>query len=192
MYSDPKWNTAINFDKRLAAVPAEANARGMFFQFLLDALGPQVAKEIGAQRYIAFKSYPLRDYVHLLGLGSRVAFPGLPAAEAVRQLGRRVYPNYAKTLTGTALFSIAGHNFRRVVELCPRAYEIGMTPGKVTITSITDNEAFVELRGLWNLPEFHQVGVWEGGMDVCGVIGNIETHVIDFGSVDFHVTWRNG
>jgi uncharacterized protein (TIGR02265 family) len=185
----PEWKSSIDFDERIAAIPPGANARGMFFQFLVDALEPRVAAQIEAPRFIAFKSYPLRDYVTLLARASRAAFPSLPAAEAVRRLGRSVYPSYARTLTGTAVFAIAGRNYARVIELCPRAYEIGMTPGSVKVRSITPGHAIVELRQIWNVPEFHQVGVWEGGMEVCGVTGTIETRVLDYGAVDFEVRW---
>lgn len=190
MFSSPDWSASVDFDERVAAIPATATARGMFFQFLIDAFGARVSKQLKAPSYVAFKHYPLGDYVDLLGRGSRIAFPGVAAAEAVRRLGRSVYPNYSKTVTGTALFAVAGRNFRRIVELCPRAYQIGMTPGSVNVKSISDGHAIVELRDIWNVPEFHQVGVWEGAMDVCGVKGTIETQQRGFGSVDFEVRWR--
>ncbi len=190
MFRSPEWKSAIDFEARIAAIPPGANARGMFFQFLVDALDPRVAAQIEAPKFIAFKSYPLRDYVTLLARASRAAFPHVSASEAVRRLGRSVYPSYARTLTGTAVFAIAGRNYRRVVELCPRAYEIGMTPGSVRVRSLTHGHAIVELREIWNVPEFHQVGVWEGAMEVCGVTGTIETRVIDHSSVDFDVRWN--
>lgn len=189
VFVEPNWKAPIHWEERIDAIPATANARGMFFQFLIDALGPRVALQIEAPTYIAFKSYPLREYVSLLARGSRVAFPSLASSEAVRRLGRLVYPNYAKTITGTAVFAVAGRNFRRIVELCPRAYEIGMTPGKVKIVSCEEGRAVVQLQDIWNVPEFHQVGVWEGGMDVCNVKGLIKTRVRNHGTCDFEVTW---
>lgn len=189
MFAAPDWSSSIDFDARVAAVPADATGRGMFFQFLIESFGPRVAKQLNLPRYIAFKSYPLRDYVSLLARGSKLAFPHLPAAEAVRRLGRSIYPGYAKSLSGSAVFAMAGRNFRRMIEVAPRAYEIGMTPVSMKVTAITDHSATVELRDLWNVPEFHQVGVWEGAMEVCGVKGTIETCVHGPGSVDFQVRW---
>lgn len=189
VFAAPDWKSPVNFEERIAAIPPGANARGMFFQFLIDSLEPRVAAQLEVPRFIAFKSYPLRDYVTLLARACRVAHPTLPVAEAVRRLGRQVYPSYASTMTGTAVFAIAGRNFRRIVELCPRAYEIGMTPGSVQVKTLADGYALVELRDIWNLPEFHQVGVWEGGMEVCGVSGTVETRVHSPGAVDFEVRW---
>jgi uncharacterized protein (TIGR02265 family) len=100
-----------------------------------------------------------------------------------------VYPNYAKTMTGTAVFAVAGRDYRRIVELCPRAYQIGMTPGSVKLRSISDGHAIAELRDIWNVPDFHGVGVWEGAMDVCGVKGTIDVHCHNHGSVDFELRW---
>lgn len=190
MFRLPDWKAEIDFDARIAAMPAHANARGMFFQYLLDVLEPQVIKQLEPPRYIAFKSYPLRDYVTLMRRACALAFPGVPTSQAVRQLGRMVYPSYARTMTGTAVFAIAGRSYRRIIELCPRAYEIGMTPGKVAVREISDNHALVELRDIWNIPEFHQVGVWEGAQEVCEVEGTVETHVRGNASVDFMVRWR--
>jgi len=190
MYAPPDWAAPINFDEEIAAIPAHATVRGMFLQFLVESLGARAAEQLQVPRYIAFKSYPMRDYVSLLARGSRIVFPGVAPAEAVRRLGRVVYPNYARTMTGTAVFAVAGRDFRRIVELCPRAYQIGMTPGDVKVRSISDGHAFVELREIWNLPEFHQVGVWEGAMEVCGVTGTIATHRLRHGAVDFDVRWR--
>ena len=105
-------------------------------------------------------------------------------------LGRAVYPNYAKTITGTAIFAAAGRSYRRVLELCPAAYRVSVENAQVTIRSITDGSAIIELRELWNLPDLHQVGIFEGAMQVCGVRGKIRVRMIDFGAADLEIAWQ--
>ena len=180
----------MDFEARLAAVPAHATVRGMFFQFLAQGLSPGAAAETKGRRYVAFKNYPVREYIGLLASSCAEYAGRIPAAQHVRLLGRQVYPNYAETLTGTAIFAMAGRNFRRVVELCPAAYRVSMSPCTVEIQSFADGHAVVQLRELWNMPDLHQVGIWEGAMDVCGARGEIRVQVHSLCDVDFELNWR--
>lgn len=189
MFVDPDWSQAIDFEARLAAIPPTSMVRGMFLQLLVEAIGPtHMAKRI-ARRYSAFKNYPLRDYVELLAFAAEHMRKKVPA-DCVRRLGWRVYPNYAKTITGTAIFAVAGHDFRRTIEVSPTAYQVSLEPARVIIKNIQPQFAQVELRDVYNLPEFHQVGIWEGAMQTCGVQGHIKTEVVDFGAVNFEIRWQ--
>jgi uncharacterized protein (TIGR02265 family) len=188
MFAEPAWSQPIDFAARLAAVPAHAAVRGMFLQLLIDSSARTVSVKLPAKRYIGFKNYPMREYVELLAqaaAGNRA----LTAAECVRRLGRGVYPTYEQTITGTAIFGIAGRNFARVIEASPTAYKVSLQPSIVRVRSLGSHHAEVELRQTYNLPDFHQVGIWEGAMQVCGVTGHIKTHVIDYGAVDFEIDW---
>lgn len=163
--------------------------RGMFLQLLVDAIGPTYMAKRIARRYSAFKNYPLREYVELLAFAAENTRKKVPA-DCLRRLGWRVYPAYAKTITGTAIFAVAGHDFRRVIEVSPTAYQVGLEPAKVQIKTIQPQYAQVELRDMYNVPEFHQVGIWEGAMKTCGVQGHIKTEVIDYGAVNFEIRWQ--
>jgi uncharacterized protein (TIGR02265 family) len=191
MFVEPDWSKPVDFQARLAAIPKQATVRGMFMQFLLESMEVDITKKIGVRRYLAFKSYPMREYVELLALGCELGFPGVPAAEAVRRLGRRFYPKYAQTITGTAIFAVAGRSFQRVVELTPAAYRVAVSPGTITVRSVSEQHARVELRDIWNLPDLHQVGIWEGAMLVCGAEGTIKTERIGMSAADFDINWVN-
>lgn len=192
MFKEPDWHASIDFEARLSAVPADALVRGMFMQFLIEAIGKDPALLFGdRRRYVAFKTYPMREYVELLRWGAQQIYPHLPTAEAVRRLGHQVYPNYAATVTGTAIFAVAGPSFARVVELTPAAYRVTVPNSRVNVRELQPGRAIVELRGLWNLPDFHQVGIWEGAMRVCNTVGEIRVHVIDLDAVDFDLRWRD-
>jgi uncharacterized protein (TIGR02265 family) len=190
VFASPDWSTKVDFAARLAATPEHAQVRGMFFQYMLDGLGPELAHKHGTRRYVSFKSYPMRDYLTLMAAGTRDAFPRLPSSEAARRLGRRLYPKYATTISGTAIFAAAGHSFKRVVELAPVAYRVALSPGTITVRELSDRHARVELREIWNVPDFHQVGIWEGAMEVCGAKGRIDVEVHGFDSVDFDIVWE--
>lgn len=190
MFKEPNWNAPIDFEARLSATPAGAKVRGMFLQLLVQSLEPEGAAKAAARRYVAFKNYPMREYIELLALSCSATSSRVSPAERVRRLGWKVYPNYATTLTGMAIFAVAGHDFRRVVELCPMAYRVASEEAKVTIRTLEEGHAVVELRNLWNLPDFHQVGIFEGAMRVCDVRGTVRVSTFSFGDVDFDVSWR--
>lgn len=189
MFVDPDWSAAIDFSERLAAIPPGAMVRGMFLQLLVDAIGPTNMTKRPVKRYSAFKNYPLREYVELLGFAS-AHMRRKTAADCVRRLGWRVYPNYAKTITGTAIFAVAGHDFHRMIEVAPTAYQVSLQPSEVRIRALEPHYAHIELRNLYNIPEFHQVGIWEGAMQTCGVQGQIKTEFIDYGAVNFEIRWQ--
>jgi uncharacterized protein (TIGR02265 family) len=189
VFAEPDWSEPIDFEARIAAIPKGAYVRGMFFQFLIDAIGPEISERLGGRRYVAFKNYPVREYVETLAQASKLVERQTPPAQYLRDLGKTLYPKYANTVSGTAIFAVAGRNYRRVVELCPTAYRVTTEPSTVNIVSISDSHALCELRNVWSLPEVHHVGIWEGAMLVCGVTGRVRVQPHDFGSVDFEVTW---
>jgi uncharacterized protein (TIGR02265 family) len=188
MFREPDWSQRVDFAARLSAVPEAASMRGMFIQFLLASTAPEVQAKYAARRYIAFKSYSMREYVEIMKDACE-AMPRQSHAQCLRKLGFGVYPNYAKTITGTAIFAVAGRSFQRMIEVSPAAYRIGLPPATVTVQTLGDRHARVELRECWNVPEFHQVGIWEGAMQVCGVQGEIQTEALGFGAVDFDISW---
>ena len=186
MFFEPDWRSSVDFAARMAAVPADAVVRGMFLQQVANGVtrGPKAKS-----RYVAFKTYPMREYLELLAAAVKEE-RSLSSAECVRRLGWRVYSAYAETITGTAIFAIAGLDFRRVIEAAPAAYKVALTPGSVRVRKIENDHAEVELRDTYNLPDFHQVGIWEGAMKACGITGDIRTRVVDFGAVDFQISWQ--
>ena len=172
MFAEQDWSQPVDFRARIAAVPADAQVRGMFMQVLLDALSPDVRNKLGPRRYVAFKNYPMREYVELLAFAAEQA-RGQKPAEHVRRLGRLIYPRYVKTVSGSAIFALAGRDYGCVIEAAPVAYRIALEPASIVIRHVEPGHARVELRHVYNLPELHHVGIWEGAMTVCGVTGAI-------------------
>jgi uncharacterized protein (TIGR02265 family) len=76
---------------------------------------------------------------------------------------------------------------RRMLELCPAAYRVSTPSAEVSIVSIQEGRARVALRRLWNLPDLHQVGIFEGAMDVCGAVGTIEVERHSLCDADFDI-----
>ena len=184
------WSAPLDLPAQIAATPADAKIRGMFFQFVLDAIGASAAASLKTGRHLAFKHYPMREFVELVMLACAKATPDLPLRQAVRQLGHNVYPSFAATMVGTAIFAVAGRSFASIAELAPRAYGVSLDPGRVQVVSLSSNHVRVALRDMWMLADCFQIGIWEGALRFCSVVGEIKVHTLAIDAVDFDITWQ--
>ena len=191
MFVEPDWNAAIDFGTRLEAIPPADTIRGMFLQMLLQNMGADVAPSARGRRYLPFKGYPMREYVELLAMSCEKLQPGVAPAERVRRLGHGVYPGYAATITGTAIFAAAGRNMRRVLELCPAAFRIAVPDCEVSVRELVAGRGVLQIRRLWALPDLHIVGVVEGALQVCKAPGQVRVHKLGLADVDLEVTWAS-
>lgn len=171
---------------RISSTPADAKIRGMFLRDLIRAV-PTV--KIKAPYYIPFSLYPIRDYMDLILQIARARYPNETPANGVLRVGSSVYTTFMASLSGKAIFALADVDFRRAVELSPKAYEVTIKPGKVEVHSLTPKEAFIGMRSVWPFPDIFHVGVWLGGMQSFGVSGTIEATRRTLSDVDFRVRW---
>lgn len=187
-FAEPDWSAPLDVDARIQAVPENAAVRGMFIQDLLD-IAADAGQPTQKKRYIAFKTYPVREYVRLIAETSARLTPNLPLREACRQLGKTVYPAFEKTMVGSAIFAFAGRRFDRVAHMAAKAYGVALTDSDVRTKTVSPGHIRAELRSIHALPDCFQVGVWEGAMDVCGVEGIVDVAVHSHCDVDFDVHW---
>lgn len=170
---------------RILQTPPSATVRGMFLSELLKS-APTAGIEV--KRYIPFTLYPVREYMELI---LRVAQPragSLSPATAVMRAGCSVYATFAASLAGTAIFSIA-RDFRRVVELSPKAYSVTLKPSSVEILQLEPRLATVRLHGVWPYPDMFHVGIWLGAMDAFGVDGEIAVTPLSISEVELQMSW---
>lgn len=171
---------------RIASIPEGAQVRGMFFRDLLRVVPPLRMD----RRYLPFSNYPMRDYVAMILSAARAAHPTLPAASAVFKVGLGVYSVFASSLIGSAIFSVAEHDYRRALELAPKAYALSMSPVEFTIPELKPGYAQVQLRSLWVFPDLYQSGVLLGAMKVSGVEGTARVTRHSPCDVDIELRWR--
>lgn len=155
----------------IAETPESATVKGMYPADLLKSLDRKRLQRPTDKRFIAFKDYPLREYMGLLIQGAELLYPKLSPREGLRHLGLDVYPTLANSTVGRVIFSIAGKNWVHALKLAPRAYGISLSPAQVTLSDLRENSARLELRDVWNFGDSYQVGVFEGAMSTFGVDG---------------------
>jgi uncharacterized protein (TIGR02265 family) len=181
--SKESWDTLA---ERIPDVPASAMIRGMFPRQLVKQL-----PSASSARYLPFTLYPVREYMELVLRCARALHPRETPANAVLRLGTHVYPLFASSMAGTAIFAVAQIDFRKVCELAPKAYDITLKPGKLACVNSSDTEATLELRQVWPFPDLFHAGIWIGAMDVCGVSGTIQVRRHSSSSVDFNLKWQD-
>ena len=162
---DPRDDDTL--DAWSALVPDDAATRGMFFHNIADALkaGGLPPPE---EHFIAFKHYPLKTYWALMRDAAARLHPDEPEALGVYQIAHVVYPNFAASMLGRAIFAVAGRDFGRIVSLAPRAYEASNTRGKFIIESLKDNATVVRLEDIWDPVPF-SAGIWRGAFSICDI-----------------------
>jgi uncharacterized protein (TIGR02265 family) len=173
---------------RLAATPEDAVIRGLFPSEIIR-LVPEVTSP--RKRYVPFSNYPMREYLDLILQAARLKYPNMTAGNAVLRLGTHVYTSFANSLAGMAIFSIAQLDFRRSVELSPKAYEVTLKPGKVNLIHLGPLSAKIELRNVWAFPDIFHAGVWLGGMAAYKVAGSIGITRHSLCDVDFEMQWSS-
>jgi uncharacterized protein (TIGR02265 family) len=171
---------------RIDLTPPDAKIRGMFLREAIRLGGRAAANE---RNYVPFSLYPVRDYMALLLRIAIAKSPSKSAANALLDLGLGVYPLFASSMTGVAIFAVAHVDFRRVCELCPKAYNVTLKPASATTVHATNSEAIVQLRKVWIFPEIFHAGIWIGAMHTTKVKGSIEITQHSPCDVDLHMRW---
>lgn len=171
---------------RIPATPGTASIRGLFPGEIV-----RLVPEISAprSRYVPFSNYPMAEYLDLILQAARVRYPNMTAGNAVLRLGTHVYTTFASSLAGMAIFSVAGIDFRRVIELAPKAYEVTLKPGKINVIHAGPRAGRIELRNVWAFPDIFHAGIWLGGMAACKVAGSISIARHSLCDVDFDMQW---
>ena len=184
------WSEPLDVDALLSATPPEATIRGMLFQFLdlaAEKAGKQQASKGG---FIAFKNSPLREYMKAAVATAELAFPGEPLRQGLRQIGHVVYPSYAETMIGSAIFSVAGRDFFKIASLAARAYGLTIKPGSLSVSKIDERHVEVSLRQIWDFVDSQHVGIWEGALQVCNAEGQIRVRRLSPCDADFDIQWE--
>ena len=139
----------------------------MFFHNIIDSL-KEAGKPLPSKRYIGFKLYPLHDYWALLRHAAQALSPNEPESLGIYRIAQVVYPNFAVSLLGRAIFSVAGREVEKIVSLAPRAYAASNTRGSFIIDDLGPGTVDVTLKDVWDPVPF-SVGIWQGVFVVCDI-----------------------
>jgi uncharacterized protein (TIGR02265 family) len=185
----PDWDGPFDIEAYLDRIPDTAITKGMFFDPVRRPLLERGERLPGRERYLAFRDYPLREYLDVvLACGARL-YPDASIRQRLRVMGRLVYPTFAATLIGRVLFKFAGSNVPRVLAAVPRAYKRVDPASSATVASLEDGLAILEIRSMWDVPEASQVGVYEGGLEALGLEGEVRARPVSPCDCDLEIRW---
>jgi uncharacterized protein (TIGR02265 family) len=191
-FSLPDLSAPLDLAERLRDMPPGAAAKGMFFQSMVDAARAAAGHAPGRERYVAFKDYPMDEFMTVMAECAVLVFPHVPPRDAIRRLALNAYAKFEESTIGRVLTSVAGRNFHATLRLVPRMYAVTIHPGhgEVAMGAIEERRAEVLIRGLWDFPDAWHVGVFEGGMRVFGKTGEVRVRVHSRCDVDLELSWQ--
>jgi uncharacterized protein (TIGR02265 family) len=185
------WSLPLDVDAQLRLLPASGWVRGVFPDTLVKRLKQAGLDHAEFPGYHVLAKYSLDEYTRLIDFAARSLYPNLSQREAVRTLGQCIYPAFFDSMVGKAIFAVAGKDFKRAIEVAPKAYrDVGICPGSVRITRISEGYAYAELREVWGLCEAFQPGIWEGALAAFGLRGSVRSRMHSPCDVDIEVIWR--
>jgi uncharacterized protein (TIGR02265 family) len=187
-FTQPDLLKPLNVDERIAATPATAVTRGMYIQKLVDLMAANGVPP--TQKFVAFKNYPIREFMRYIADASRLLHPRQPIRQAMCTLGRLVFPTLQESLALRVIFAFAGNNYEAALKRVADGYSHSQSPGAAHLAHFTPGEAIVELRNVWNFPDCYQIGVHEGALTWYQRNGTIELRVLSPCDVDLRIRWK--
>lgn len=172
---------------RIRATPPNITAKGMFFEHLARS-----ARQLGVrceERYVAFRDYPLREFMQLTAEYGAARHPRLPAREALRRVGWDAFSTLMGSVVGRVLFTFAGRDLVAALRLARDAYKRTVSSGTVTTRLVSSHQAVLEFRGIWNFTDCYQLGAIEGGCRAFEKNPVISLRVHSECDVDMLIRW---
>lgn len=151
----------------VSRLPRDHWIKGLFFERCVRALGsrwPAVARELSVPpedgRYVAFDSYPLRDYFQVFVAAARAHRPSSSPREAVRLFAHDEVNSFAATMLGRVTLSLLGDPAAALLRY-PETFGVLASGLTARAKRASKHQVDVELRGSVG-PMEYAVGVMEG------------------------------
>jgi uncharacterized protein (TIGR02265 family) len=195
-FRPPRFDAPVDLDAHLALLSPDAACKGLFFndpiqrlRKLNAAVDPFALAGIPQRRFLPFLNYPYKDFLRLLVASARALYPDMPIGEGLRRLGRAGYVALLESQVGKVLFGVFGRNFEYVVQYGGKGYGVSLNFGKCEVESVAPCHARYHFSGIPGFIETYQVGVIEGGMEVCGVRGDVTVAMKDLANASMDIRW---
>jgi uncharacterized protein (TIGR02265 family) len=185
----PPWDAPIDVEAYVACAPRRATVKGMFFRSVLEATRAHAAA-LEAERYTAFKDYPLTDYIRLLDRCAGAAFRTVPRREGLRRLGWEAFPTFASSVVGKVILSLSTDDFQLALRSVSKVYGVIGNVGGATAEVLSDGRALVALRSIQTFADSYHVGVFEGAMKSFGVEGKVQVRSHKLEDHDLLLEWQ--
>lgn len=161
-FIEPPWHAPLDVAACLRSISESAQVTGMFLEPLAEA-GRAAGKPLPSarDRYVGFRSYPLREHAQLLVEAGARIYPDRPLRQALRAFGRAAPAALiASTLGKVVLGSAVGPE--EAIRAIVKAYVLNIKPCRVEVLETTRGSMTVSLEQVYYFLDSHHVGTFEG------------------------------
>ena len=196
-FAEVDFDQDVSLAGYLRDCPASATTRGTFFDYVSQlakrrdgTIDDRVFEGIANRRWVAFKTYPLHNFMRLCHNVSRIAYPSVPMGEALRRCGWLCYPSFAATMAGRVVLFAFGTTLEDVFLAAPRSYALGLPGSWGQVKMLGERHAYVEYRQVYSFASTYHVGVIEGAIKSFGFSPHVRIRTYPQRSdIDLDVRW---
>lgn len=185
-FEAPDWDAPIDVELHLEGVPEHAQMRGLFMDAIVRRARTKGA-QLGRERYLPFRFYPLREHLEVLVAGARILHPEASLRRALYQLSRLALPTFQKSTVGRVLSSLAPLHSRAGLGLLARSYQATRNVGSARVGAVTAESAIFELRDVHDFPDCVHLGIIEWALIDAGLSGRVRVRRLSPFDVDLEV-----
>jgi uncharacterized protein (TIGR02265 family) len=189
-----RFDAPVELEEHLRRVPSGATAKGMFFlelQRVGEKAGvwPRVLAAAGVteRRYYNFRDYPMVDNLRLTAAVAAHVHPLDPRGQGIRHLGQTALDVVLGSQIGRAVFGAFGSDVELLFLRGPKAYKLLLGMGEVTCEKASARVFRFHAKNFPAFLETYQVGVIEGVLRHCGVVGEIKIALEDLANAVIEV-----
>lgn len=184
-------------EERLANTPAAYTVRGMYLAELASELGeafPAIATTLDAPppggRYLAFRSYPMRDHARLALEVARLRDPERSLRESLRRLHRGNMQTFMSSTIGSVIAAMV-NNVKDALLRSPVAFTQSRVGGEVTARSIETRAVEITMRDSNPWLDCADLGTLEGLVMHYDVEPRIEVELTSPVDATYLIRWRD-
>jgi len=188
-FTEPPWNSAIDVQRVLATIPADAQIAGMFFLAIVEGVKRRgVTLELPRERYLPFSFYPITEFVPLLVRAAALFYPELSLRLALRALGASGPKAFIASTLGKVTLG-AAEGVHATVAAIAKTYEINIRPSRCKILESKPRRMVLSLEDVYYFLDAHHVGVFEGTLSHAGVSGCVKIASYSRTSAELLLEW---
>jgi len=162
----------------------------MFFESVAREVRAVSGRAVKDQaRWVAFRDYPVLDWVDYLATSAEIAYPDRPLREGLHRLGRSMFPAFARTMVGRVIFSVATGDLHGSLSLYPRIWSVISDHVTAEVDELREGRVVIRQRNVWDFADCFQAGSIEGGFEVFGKQATVRVAMLSPCDADFEVCW---
>lgn len=188
-FVDPDFRSPVPIGRVVAAIPADATAKGFYLQALVDEAASQGHYLTEYGPYRDFNDYPQREAARLLHECATRLYPDEPVGEGLRRLGWAMFPTLLRTMVGRVVYGALGTDYVTVLPHTSRGFEISLGLGSCDTEVVNTRDAVLNVRDYYLFPEHFLVGVFEGVMTHYELEGSVRLRRLSSTDADYLQTW---